>query len=82
MRTENIAAGMTTLLPYYTDSKGYHVSVAHEEMRMRATTRPLSPEDLDKMIALGWHQEYTGRNYSEDFSSKDYRPDEQWFCYV
>lgn len=83
MRTVDIVAGMNLLLPYYKDQEGYNVGCEHDELRMYATDRPLTPEDLDKMIALGWHQEHDGRgDYSEDFAPKHYRPDEAWVSYV
>jgi len=83
MKTKDIIAGMTILLSYYNDQDGYNVGCEHDELRMYPTDSPLSPEDLGKMIALGWHQEHDGRgDYSESFSLKHYRPEEAWVSYV
>lgn len=82
MNTKDILAGMSVLLPYYDKQDGYHTGAEHEELRMFKTSRPLTPEDLDKMIALGWHQEHDERDYGKDFAPSDYRPDEAWVSYV
>ena len=82
MRTHEIVAGMNLLLPYYDKPDGFHTGAEHDQLFMFATSRPLAPEDLAKMIELGWHQEHDERDYGEDFAPKDYRPEEPWVSYV
>ena len=82
MRTINIIAGMSLLLTYYDDPVGYHSGAEHDEIYMYPTDRPLTPDDVQKMIDLGWHQEYDERDYDEDFAVRHYRPDEAWVAYA
>jgi hypothetical protein len=82
LKTANIIAGMQILLPYYPNQDGCNVRAEHEELRLYATDRPLSPEDLQRMIDLGWHQEHDGRDYGKEFAPSDYRPGESWVSYV
>jgi hypothetical protein len=83
MRTQDIVAGINLLLHYYDTPDGFHISCKHDELRMYATSRPLTEDDLDKIISLGWHQEHDGRgDYSEDFAPKHYMSDACWVSYV
>jgi hypothetical protein len=83
MRARDIAAGINLLLTYYDNPEGYHVGADHDQVYMSATNRALTPEDVEKMVALGWHQEHVGRgDYTEEFASKHYRPEEVWIAYV
>ena len=82
MKTKNIIDGLLILQPYYDKQDGYHSGAEHDELYAYATDRPLSDKDVEKMIALGWHQEYDERDYEKDFSLSDYRPEETWVCYT
>jgi hypothetical protein len=82
MTTRNIIEGLQTLMPFYDKPDGYHVGAEHDVIYGYATDKPLTPEALAKMIELGWHQEYDERDYDEDFSAADYRPDEGWHAYT
>ena len=83
MRTIDILSGISLLMTYFDDQEGYNVGCEHDELRVYATDRPLTDEDVQKMIDLGWHQEHDGRgDYSEDFALEHYRIDEAWVSYV
>ena len=82
MRTREIIAGLQTLMPFYDDQDGYHTSAGIDEVVAYQTDKPLSDASLDKMIGLGWHQDYDGRNSEERYSRKDYRQDEVWVCSI
>lgn len=69
-------------MPFYERQDGRFTGAKYDVFYAYATFKPLSDEALDKMIELGWHQEYDELNYAEDFSREDYRPDESWFCYT
>ena len=82
MSTKDILEGISLLLPYYDKPDGYHLYAEHEQISMVATDKSLPEEIVEKLIELGWHQEYSGRNYSEDFAVEHYRSDEGWVAYV
>ena len=78
MKTLDIIAGLQTLMPFYHDQNGIHNYFEFELFFACPTDKPLSDEALDKMIEFGWFQDHPERNYKEEFSPKDYRPDETW----
>jgi hypothetical protein len=82
MKTVDLIKGLQILLPYYGDQSGYHAGAEHDVLYAYPTNDPLTDEDVEKMIALGWYQEHDDRDYSEDFSLSDYRQDESWCCYT
>lgn len=82
MRTREIIEGLQTLMPFYDNQDGFHNGAEHDVFYAYATDKPLTDDALSKMIELGWHQEHDGRDYEEDFTQTDYRPDESWVCYT
>ena len=78
MKTIDIILGLQTLMPFYNDQNGFNTSTDRDLLFCYPTDKPLSDEALDKMIELGWFQDHPERNYKEDYSRKDYRPDETW----
>ena len=82
MRTRDLIEGLQTLMPYYDNQNGYYNDADHDVFYAGATDRPLSDEDVDKMIALGWQQEYDERDYDQDFSRADYLQCKYWICYA
>lgn len=81
MTTNNIIQGLQILRPFYKKPDGYNCGANHDVIYGYATDSPLPEECILKMIELGWHQEYDGRDYGEEFSLKDYREDESWHAY-
>lgn len=76
--TAKIISGMQTLLPYYDDPEGFHVSAEHDEIQMHATDRPVSDADVEKLIALDWFQSgYEG----DEFTLAEYNVEESWLVY-
>ena len=82
MRTREIIAGLQTLMPFYKDQEGYHTIAVVDEILALQTDKPLSDAALDKMIGLGWYQDYGERDNNERYSRKDYRQDECWVSYL
>jgi len=82
MKTKNIIEGLQILAPYYNNPDGFNCGGEHDVIYGWATDKPLSDTDLEKMIALGWHQEHDERDYNEDFALSDYRQDESWIAYT
>ena len=80
MRTQNIVAGIAVLMPYYVIPEGFHTGAKYDQLYMFATDLPLKPEDVEKMIKLGWRQEHT-KYYDTDFALKHYEPVSPWIAY-
>jgi hypothetical protein len=80
VRTHTIVDGMSLLLPYYNNPDGFHASAEHDALHMAPTDKPLTPDDLSKMVALGWFQERV--EYEGDFAPEHYQADESWTAYV
>lgn len=83
MTTEKMIEGLTILQKYRDKPDGYHCSAEHDVLYVFATDKPLSNEDLARMIELGWTQHNV--NYSDgdwEFSAKYYNQDESWVCFV
>lgn len=78
MKTRDIIEGLQTLMPFYENKDGFNTGAEHDILYAYPTDKPLSDEAIDKMIELGWHQEYDGLDYNKDFSRTDYRQDESW----
>ena len=83
MTTQNLIDGLL-LLKNYRDKPGYDAGAEHDVLYGYATDKPLSNDDVETMIALGWHQESDNIDYSEgeEFSVKYYDPDESWVFYT
>lgn len=81
METHKIIEGLE-ILEQYRNKSGFDVCAEHDVLYAYSTDQELTQKDLGRMIEMGWHQEYIGLDYSTDFSSVDYKVDENWFCYV
>lgn len=86
MRTKDVIEGLTILQKYRDKSDGFDIGAEHDCIYAFATSKPLSGEDLARMVELGWFQE--NADYSDDeetggdFGVKHYMPEESWCCYV
>ena len=82
MQTSDLIKALELTEKYRVHKDRHNTTGFHEQICIHATDAALSPSDLDKMISYGAHQEYEGRDYGQDFTSKDYRPDKNWICYT
>ncbi len=73
-------AGLQILQPYY-DKDKYSIGAEHDVVYVYRTDRPLTPEDVGRMVALGWFQPevHTG---DDSFTADHYDPEEAWGTYV
>ena len=82
MKLLNLVNGLLTLAPYYDHGgEGYPLAADHDIIYATATDRPLSPEDVERMIGFGWFQpevEYAG----DEMTPSDYDPEESWAAYA
>lgn len=76
-KTKDVIAGLQ-LLQSYRERELWDISAEHDTIYAHATDRPLSFEDIRKMIDLGWYQDRGG----DEFTPEDYDAEESWYCYV
>ena len=77
MKLGEFIDGLNILRPYYKDGDGYHIGAEHDVFYAYKTERPLSDEDVKKMVELGWFQE-DGIHEGEG----EYSPDEGWSAFT
>lgn len=78
MKLSNFIEGLKTLQPYYKDGDGCHIHAEHDQFYAYAPERPLTPEDVQKMIDLGWFQPEDGL----DSDGGEYDPENGWSAFT
>lgn len=79
MNTQNLIAGITILQKYRDSSDGYDLGAEHDAIYAFPTDKPISQEDVAKLIELGWSQEDVE---CDEFTVVNYDPEESWCAYV
>jgi hypothetical protein len=74
MKFTELTQAISILSPYYDDPDGYHVGAEHDQIYLYATDRALAPEDVIRMLALGWFQE----SGATDDEPEAYDAEEGW----
>ena len=83
MTTDKFIAGLQILQGYFDKLKGFHIGAEHDVVYVYKTDRPVSPEDVAKLVELDWFQEGVNRPEEDDeFEPKHYDPEESWTAYV
>jgi hypothetical protein len=83
MRLTDLIEGLDIFKTYFDDTTGYHVGAEHDVIYVFPTDRPVSEEDVERLIALDWHQEDVEiEDEDADFSPEHYSPDETWSHYT
>lgn len=83
MKTKSIIEGLTILNRYYKDPDGYNNGAEHDIIYAFETDRPVSPEDVVRLVELGWSQhEVEPSDEGEGFRAVDYDPGEGWAAHV
>lgn len=82
MKVSDVIAGLQILQPYYMDPGGYNVGSGHDTIYAYPTRRPVSPDDVARMVELGWIQEEVNRGGDDDFRAEHYDPGEPWAAYL
>lgn len=81
MNIKNLVEGINLLRKAFNDPDGYHIGAEHDAFYVYETDRPLSDEEAQKLIDLGWFQEGIS-DPSKDFTLEDYDSAESWCAYV
>jgi hypothetical protein len=85
MNLLNFTKGLEILKPYFDDYEGYHIGAGHEIFYVYPTDHELKPDDVHKLLELGWFQElgWAQRIDAEDADSDCvYDPKIGWSAYV
>ena len=82
MKLGNLIDGLNVLRPFYNDPDGYHIGAEHDQFYAFKTDKPLTNEATQKMIDLGWFQDYEYTEGDEDFALRHYDADESWTAYM
>lgn len=80
MNLKDILTGIKILQPYYDKPDGYHLSAEHDQIWLHSTNRPVSREDVQKLIDANWFQE--DADYEDEFKVEHYDPEQSWTAYV
>lgn len=80
MKLSKFMDGLNTLLPYYNNADGFHIGAEHDQFYAYQTDNSLSPEDVKKMVGLGWFQPEGG--ICEDESDVAYDPENGWSAFT
>ena len=76
---KNLIEGVRILSKYCNDPNDYRVGAEHDTIYAYPTDREISESDVNKLIELGWFQDVY---FEDEFTYKDYDPDESWVLLV
>lgn len=79
-QTIEVINGLAIFQKYMNDP-GYDMGAEHDAIYAYATDKPLSDEDLETVISLGWFQEHADCG-DDEFAAKHYDDTESWMCFV
>jgi hypothetical protein len=79
MLLSKLIQGLQIFQKYY-DEDGYDTGAEHDQFYAYSTDKPLSEEDLKKVVDMGWFQPDV--DHEDDFQVSDYDPTEGWSTYV
>lgn len=82
MSIKDFAEGLATLRPYFAKPDGYHLGAEHDVIYVYATDSPVSVDDIAKLGALGWTQEYVELPEDKDWGPEYYDPQQGWAAFV
>lgn len=82
MKTPAIIEGLTILQKYRDKPDGFHTGAEHDVLYSYATDKPLSQEDLTRMVELDWWQEVSCGDRDDEFSVEHYDASEGWSCFT
>ncbi len=78
MKISECIGGLQILQSYYDNE--YNLGAEHDVLYAYATTRPLTPEDVQKMADLNWHQPEA--SVDGEWLPEHYDPEESWASYT
>ena len=75
MKLSNFIDGLNILKKYYKEIDDYHIGAEHDQFYAYETDYPLAPEDVQKLLDLGWFP----FDQEED---AEYNPKAAWTAFV
>ena len=79
MLLSKLIQGLQIFQKYY-NTDGYNTGAEHDQFYAYATDKPLSEEDLRRVVVLGWFQDDV--EFEDEFKPSDYDPEHGWSAYV
>jgi hypothetical protein len=79
MKLDDFVNGINILRQYYDKPDGYHIGAEHDEFYMYATDKPVSAEDVKKLLTLGWFQTDGGAHLE---TPQDYNVESGWMAFT
>ncbi len=70
---------LTIFQAYFSNPRELPLGSEHDEIHVRNTDRPLSPEHAARLFALGWFQPYAK---DDENGNQVYDPEEVWTRFV
>jgi hypothetical protein len=81
MKFDAFLEGLTILRRHITaEGGGYHIGAEHDQFYVYATNIPLAPEDVKRMVDLGWFQ--PDRGAGKATGPETYDPGEGWSAFT
>lgn len=80
MKLQNFIEGLKILQKYFNDPNGYHLGAEHDQIYVYATNNPLSEEDINKLLELGWFQDEN--DIIDGECDQTYNPESSWSVYT
>lgn len=81
MKFSELLAGLNILASYYDNRDDYHTAVGHSVLYCFETDHPLSPEDVQRLIDLGWRQD-VDYDENDEFTVACYEPSTTWEAFT
>lgn len=82
MRLNHFVEGLQILSRYYEKPEGHHIGAEHDQFYAYATEKPLSTEDVARMLELGWFQPEAEYDHGDDMKPENYDPAEGWSAFT
>lgn len=82
MTTDELIKGLQILQPYYDNPGEFNTGTGYDVVYAYPTNKPVSEEDILKMVELDWDQEHDYDEGEDELSLSDYRQDESWVFFT
>lgn len=76
MKFNSVKEGLEILSKYF-DIDGHNIGAEHDEIFVYQTSIPVSIDDVNRLIMLGWRQ-----NHVDYFELEDYCFEESWVASI
>lgn len=82
MKLDAFIEGLQILQKHYAKPDGYHIGAEHDQFYAYATTTPLEPQEVERMLDLGWFQPDAEYDHGDEMKPSDYDATEGWSAFT